>query len=83
MIKNRRYRGDEASVWSLGIVLYMMIYGNYPFWQSSYRKKPLTFPSDVHVGALCLDLMTKLLQTRPEDRIPLRDVHSHPWLVHP
>ena len=81
MIQQKQYHGDKASVWSLGIVLYMMIYGSYPFWQLVDETKTLTFPEDILVSDQCLDLMDKLLQTCPKKRILLRNIRSHPWMT--
>lgn len=83
MILRKQYHGDKASVWSLGIVLYMMVYGSYPFWELVDDEKALSFPDHIRVGDHCLDLMNKLLQTCPKKRILLRNIHSHPWMSGP
>jgi len=80
MVQRKQYYGDKASVWSLGIVLYMMLYGSYPFWQFVDEGKALTFPNYIRVGDQCLDLMNKLLETCPKRRIPLKNIPAHPWM---
>ncbi|KAJ1897159.1 Serine/threonine-protein kinase MRCK gamma, partial [Coemansia sp. IMI 209127] len=75
--------------WSLGAVLYEMIYGDPPFYSDSvpetYAKimsceKHLSFDESVDVSDDAKDLMRKLL-TRQENRIGLVEIKAHPFFA--
>ncbi|KAJ2557148.1 hypothetical protein EV175_001519 [Coemansia sp. RSA 1933] len=75
--------------WSLGAVLYEMIYGDPPFYSDSvpetYAKimsceKHLAFDESVDVSDDAKDLMRKLL-ARQENRIGLAEIKAHPFFA--
>ncbi|KAJ2724375.1 hypothetical protein GGI07_001976 [Coemansia sp. Benny D115] len=75
--------------WSLGTVLYEMLYGDPPFYSDSvpetYGKimssdKHLAFDIDVPVSDAAKDLMRRLL-VRQEDRLGLAGIKAHPFFA--
>lgn len=81
-----------ADWWSLGILIYEMIYGMPPFYSSNvqnmYRKivrEPVVFKSEVSASDLCKDLITKLLHKDQKLRLGSQadslEVLSHPWFA--
>ncbi|MEW5316782.1 MAG: hypothetical protein WDW38_008132 [Sanguina aurantia] len=88
------YDGKLADIWSCGVVLYVTLYGRYPFegpkdcMLDSLRartildkmeQEQLEFPAKVEVSAACIALLRRLLCPRPEERITLAEVIGNPW----
>ncbi|KAG2219558.1 hypothetical protein INT45_013217, partial [Circinella minor] len=88
-------RGYATSVdwWSLGILAYELLFGQRPFKGNSNEElidailnEPLKFPDNVHelVSEDCIDLITKLLDRTPLERIGcgqggFEQFKQHPW----
>ncbi|SMN18406.1 similar to Saccharomyces cerevisiae YCR091W KIN82 Putative serine/threonine protein kinase implicated in the regulation of phospholipid asymmetry through the activation of phospholipid translocases (flippases) Lem3p-Dnf1p/Dnf2p [Maudiozyma saulgeensis] len=87
-----RGNGHSVSVdwWTLGILLYEMLYGFTPFKGndinetfSNILKKNVKFPNNVSVSRVCKDLIKKLLIKDENKRLGSKkgaaDLKSHPW----
>ncbi|GJP33213.1 hypothetical protein CLOM_g17769 [Closterium sp. NIES-68] len=79
----------EADVWSAGVSLYVMLSGVPPFWESSnrtleeaIRKKKVVFKywKWASVSEEAKELITRMLEKDPLDRITAREVLAHPWV---
>ncbi|CAF0840418.1 unnamed protein product [Rotaria sordida] len=77
---------EKIDLWCLGVLTYEMIIGKPPFDSQTQhetirmiRSIELTFPTGTS-GDL-RDLITKLLRRNPTDRLPLKDVAQHVWIV--
>ncbi|KAF7518786.1 hypothetical protein PCG10_010563 [Penicillium crustosum] len=86
IIYGRKYRGDRADMWSCGIILYALLTGYLPFdggdLQSTLRlvkKGDYIIPPELSDEAA--DLIQRILQKRPDDRISMQNIWLHPLLT--
>lgn len=84
---NTTYSGKAADMWSLGVILYTMLVGRYPFNDSEHAslfakisRGQFTVPDCLSSKARCM--IRALLRREPEERIASEDVLFHPWLQH-
>jgi serine/threonine protein kinase len=79
-IRCARYRAAPLTVWSLGILLFDMVCGDIPFEQDDQIcTAEITFRRPV--SPECRELVLSCLRIRPQDRIDLAAILSHPWLT--
>ena len=68
-----QYRPEFADIWSLGILLFVMLYGSDP-------EFPICFPDDVWASDAAYDLMSWMLEENWRDRPNIEMVLEHEWL---
>ena len=86
IMKNKKY-DFKSDLWSVGIILYEMLFGHAPFKAKNIfdlmrqiDKNEIKIPRDTNITKDCKDLLLKLLKKNPDDRISWPDFFSHPWL---
>eukprot|EP01099_Mayorella_cantabrigiensis_P005400 TRINITY_DN4316_c0_g1_i1.p1 TRINITY_DN4316_c0_g1~~TRINITY_DN4316_c0_g1_i1.p1 ORF type:complete len:371 (+),score=72.53 TRINITY_DN4316_c0_g1_i1:37-1113(+) len=81
----RKYVGPECDAWSLGICLFGLVSGYFPFSPKElipyYRgEKELFFPTNISPN--CHKLISTLLSRTPNERVEkLRSIYSDPWIL--
>ena len=78
------YSGKAADCWSLGVLLYIMLTGKYPFFDTNstnlFKKicrGAFFLPNFLSTKASCLIL--NLMRLNPEDRMTSEEILNHPW----
>jgi len=89
IIMCKRY-GKQVDVWSIGIILYILLWGYPPFysdWNSELFEMIKAGKFEFHasywdqVSANAKDLIKKLLTVDPTKRITLEEVKEHDWFT--
>uniref|UniRef100_A0A8C3Y7M1 Serine/threonine-protein kinase n=1 Tax=Catharus ustulatus TaxID=91951 RepID=A0A8C3Y7M1_CATUS len=76
------YYGHSATIWSLGVLLYVMVCGSLPFWNDRDIVSGQLFFGH-QVSPACEDLIRWCLAKHPADRPELEDILCHPWVRAP
>lgn len=83
---DKPYDGFSSDIWSLGIILYQMMYGKVPLVADNVEEmgriiqtRNIQIPSQPETSAAFKDLLNKLLLKDPTRRINLEEVKSHLW----
>ncbi|KAL4002194.1 Protein kinase domain family protein [Acanthocheilonema viteae] len=80
--KRLAYKPLEATVWSLGIVLYVMVSGCLPF-QNEIQICLGRFIIPKHISKDCENLLRQCLAVTPSRRPDLLEILKHRWLNQP
>jgi len=86
------YNGLKSDIWSLGVVIYVLIYRRFPFdidreeniQQLFYKiqQDDVNLDDDTRiVSEECKHLISLMLSKEPSDRINCKLILSHPWIV--
>jgi serine/threonine protein kinase len=88
IIEGKPYKGEPSDFWSCGIVLYIMLSGDPPFFDEDnfllfekIKKCEYNFDAPIwkQISVDARDLVSKLLVADPEKRLKANEVLSHPW----
>ncbi|XP_071762148.1 tribbles homolog 3 [Centroberyx gerrardi] len=85
---NKSYSGRAADIWSLGVSLYTMLIGRYPFQDTQpaalfakIRRGAFSLPDWLSPQAKCL--IGCMLRKSPAERLEASELLMHPWLTNP
>ncbi|EGR28226.1 hypothetical protein IMG5_181550 [Ichthyophthirius multifiliis] len=77
---------QSCDIWSLGIIMYLLIYGQVPFNGNSDKDVYNQILSgkyniDGNISNEAKDLLERMLQIDPKQRISSVEAYAHPWIV--
>merc|ERR1712232_161741 len=90
VLRNKEYDGGKADVWSLGVSLFVMMMGHYPFEDprepQNFRKiiekiviADYRIPPEAKISAECKALFAKIFCVGPAKRISLPGILEDAW----
>lgn len=86
IVAGKKYHGAPSDIWSCGIILFALLTGHLPFDDENIRKLLLKvqngkfiMPKDLSSDAK--DLISRMLQVNPRDRISIDKILTHPLLL--
>uniref|UniRef100_A0A5S6R2S6 non-specific serine/threonine protein kinase n=1 Tax=Trichuris muris TaxID=70415 RepID=A0A5S6R2S6_TRIMR len=86
LISGKEYCGNEADIWSMGVLLYTLLCGRLPFDDDNVTviyKKILVghYEEPKWLSSSVRSLLRSMLQIDPKKRIKAKELLVHPWVV--
>ncbi|KAF9187289.1 hypothetical protein BGZ49_004061 [Haplosporangium sp. Z 27] len=81
ILKGEKYHAAPAEIWSLGILLYTILYGEVPFSTPVQAITGTYAPPRIQSSKECTHLLNWMLAKNPDRRATIQDVAAHPWIV--
>lgn len=87
LVAGEYFKADPSfDVWSMGVLMYRMLYGEFPFtgsdWSTTKKaiiKGRLKFPKTVEVSKTCKTFIKVFLNKDHNKRPKLYQIAKHPW----
>lgn len=86
IVRRERYPGEPADIWAAGILLFMMLSGQFPFGSSKelyifdkILKNNIVYPGGI--SDKCRNLLMAMLEPCWRKRISADEILRHPWIV--
>eukprot|EP01120_Amphizonella_sp_Union-15-10_P014724 TRINITY_DN724_c0_g1_i1.p1 TRINITY_DN724_c0_g1~~TRINITY_DN724_c0_g1_i1.p1 ORF type:complete len:399 (-),score=67.99 TRINITY_DN724_c0_g1_i1:156-1352(-) len=85
IVSMSNYQGSKTDVWALGVVMYTILEGDFPFNQPTpFRLKDQIrsgrFSMPKHISTDAQDLIARMLHKDPSKRITVEQILLHPWI---
>ena len=84
--KHGEVSGRACDIWSMGVTLYCLAFGHIPFEKASMldlyesiKNDEVDIPDDCNLDLR--DLLLKLLEKDPTQRIEMDEIREHPWVT--
>ncbi|KAI8073461.1 kinase-like domain-containing protein [Gilbertella persicaria] len=79
ILMSQPYRAEPAEIWSLGVLLFTLLFGEIPFPDSKSAIEGRIIKPKISVSNECKHLIDSLLKKNPEHRLDIHQVLKHPW----
>ena len=88
IVNKQKYIPFYSDIWSLGVLLYTMLYGKFPFKSKKeeelfelINKAKLVFPTNVNISDEAKKLLMKIIVIKPSKRLSLENILNDPWFI--
>jgi len=81
-----QYIGPEVDIFSIGVVLYAMVTGSFP-WDGQTLEEQIAnckkgrFMEPQGVSPSCVQLIGRMLEVDPKKRATIEEIKQHPWVA--
>lgn len=73
--------GPEVDAWSLGVSIYAMVTGRFPFNESELEERTESLRLPQNLSPECRHLLAALLNSKASRRMRPAQLNSHPWIT--